>query len=264
MTAPPDILARFALAQAIARAAGVKALDYFNHRDQLVIEDKANAQDVVSIADRETENLIRAEIAALYPDDSVLGEEYGHSRGSSGFTWVVDPIDGTSPFVFGMPNWCVSIAVVHEDRLVIGVVYAPVTDDLYAAASGHGATLNGRRLTLDPNRTMTNSLIGIGSNHHADPAEVGGVVEKLLAQGGNFFRNGSGAMMLAYVAAGRLAGYYEPSMNAWDCLGGYCLIAEAGGWYLQFPLAGDGLTKRAPICAAAPGTVDQLRALVGV
>src|SRR5690606_37513267 len=108
MTAPTDILARFALAQAIARAAGVKALDYFNHRDQLVIEDKANAQDVVSIADRETEQLIRAEIAALYPDDGVLGEEYGHSSGSSGFTWVLDPIDGTSPFVFGMPNWCVS------------------------------------------------------------------------------------------------------------------------------------------------------------
>lgn len=264
MTAPTDILARFALAQAIARAAGVKALDYFNHRDQLVIEDKANAQDVVSIADRETEQLIRAEIAALYPDDGVLGEEYGHSSGSSGFTWVLDPIDGTSPFVFGMPNWCVSIAVVHEDRVVIGVVYAPVTDDLYAAASGHGATLNGRRLQLDPARTLANSLVGIGSNHHADPAEVGGVVQKLLAQGGNFFRNGSGAMMLAYVAAGRLVGYYEPSMNAWDCLGGYCLVAEAGGWYLPFPLSGNGLYTRAPVCAAGPGAVDQLRALVGV
>src|SRR5690606_38609562 len=94
----------------------------------------------------------------------------------------------------------------------------------YEVETGQG---NGRRLTLDPNRTMTNSLIGIGSNHHADPAEVGGVVEKPLGQGGNFFRNDSDAMMLAYVAAGRLAGYYGPSMNAWDCLGGYCLIAEA-------------------------------------
>jgi myo-inositol-1(or 4)-monophosphatase len=263
MTASPDILARLALAQAIGRAAGVKALDYFNRRDQLVIEEKANPQDVVSSADREVEQLIRAEIAALYPDDGVLGEEYGSTDGTSGFTWVVDPIDGTSPFVFGMPNWCVSIAVVKNEALVIGVVYAPVTDDLYAAASGHGATLNGKRLKLDPARTIANSIVGIGSNHHADPAEVGGVIEKLLSQGGNFFRNGSGAMMLAYVAAGRLAGYYEPSMNAWDCLGGYCLVAEAGGWHLPFPLHGDQLTQRAPVCAAGPGAKNELCALIG-
>lgn len=264
MTAAPDILARLALAQVIARAAGAKALDYFDRRDQLVIEDKANPQDVVSIADREVEQLIRAEIAARYPDDGVLGEEYGQDAGASGFIWVVDPIDGTSPFVFGMPNWCVSIAVVENDALVIGVVYAPVTDDLYAAASGHGATLNGRRLTLDPARTIANSMIGIGCNHHADPAEVGAVIERLLSHGGNFFRNGSGAMMLAYVAAGRLAGYYEPSMHAWDCLGGYCLIAEAGGWHLPFPLAGRQLTQRGPVCAAGPGAKAEFRALVGL
>lgn len=121
--------ARFALAQSIARDAGAVALGYFNEREKLVIETKRDPQDVVSIADREVENLIRARVAETLPDDGFLGEEYGLTDGTSGFTWVVDPIDGTSPFVNGMPNWCVSIAVLCAGEPVIGVIYAPCPDD---------------------------------------------------------------------------------------------------------------------------------------
>ncbi|PYE44071.1 myo-inositol-1(or 4)-monophosphatase [Rhizobium sp. PP-F2F-G20b] len=259
-----DLDARFALAQTIARNAGAVALDYFNRRETLVIETKRDAQDVVSIADREVENLIRAAVADTHPDDGFLGEEYGLATGASGYTWVVDPIDGTSPFVNGMPSWCVSIAVLFDSKPVIGVIYAPCFDELYAAATGKGAALNGRVLTLDPSRTIRNAVTGIGANNYVTPAFVGKMVETLMEAGGNFIRNGSGALMLAYVAAGRLVGYYEPYMHAWDCLAGYCLVTEAGGWHHPFPVDGEQLTRGAPVLAAAPGAVDDLRRIAGV
>lgn len=256
--------ARLALAEAVAREAGAMALDYFKRRETLVIETKRDPQDVVSIADREVENLIRGRFNEAYPDDGVLGEEYGLEAGTSGFTWVVDPIDGTSPFINGMPNWCISIALLHEGVPVVGVICAPCHDELYAAALGLGATLNGKTLRLDPTRTIRNSVTGIGANNYVTPAFVGKMVESLLAAGGNFIRNGSGALMLAYVAAGRLVGYYEPYMHAWDCLAGYCLVKEAGGWYQSFPTEGEGLTKGAPVLAAAPGAIKDLRQVAGL
>jgi myo-inositol-1(or 4)-monophosphatase len=256
--------ARFALAQALAREAGAVALDYYNRRETLVIETKRDAQDVVSIADRNVENLIRDRVAAAHADDGFLGEEYGLVAGTSGYTWVVDPIDGTSPFVNGMPNWCVSIAVIFAGEPVIGAICAPCHHELYVAASGKGATLNGKKLTLDPARNIRNAVTGIGANNYVTPASVGKMVEALLEAGGNFVRNGSGALMLAYVAAGRLVGYYEPYMHAWDCMAGFCLVKEAGGWFYPFPTDGGKLTKGAPVIAAAPGAIDDLRRIAGV
>ncbi len=260
----PGLEARLALAEAVAREAGAVALDYFKRRDTLVIETKRDPQDVVSIADREVENLIRARFAEAYPGDGVLGEEYGLTSGTSGFTWVIDPIDGTSPFVNGMPNWCVSIGLLHDDVPVVGVIASPCHDEIYAAALGMGATLNGKRLELSPERNIRNAVTGIGANSHVSPATVAKMVEELLEAGGNFIRNGSGALMLAYVAAGRLVGYYEPYMHAWDCLAGYCLVKEAGGWFHPFPTNGEGLTKGAKVLAAGPGAIDDLRKIAGV
>lgn len=256
--------ARFALAKSIAEEAGRLALDYFNRRETLVVEMKRDPQDVVSIADREVENLIRRRVADMHADDGFLGEEYGLQQGSSGYTWVVDPIDGTSPFVNGMPNWCVSIALLHDDEPVVGLISAPCFDELYAAASGEGATLNGKPLKLDSTRTIRNAVTGIGANNYVTPQVVAGIVENLLSAGGTFIRNGSGALMLAYVAAGRLVGYYEPYMHAWDCMAGYCLVKEAGGWYYPFPTAGALLTKGAPVLASAPGAIVDLSRIAGL
>lgn len=255
---------RFALAKAIAQEAGAMALDYFNRRDSLVIETKRDLQDVVSIADRNVEKLIRQRVEAMFLEDGFLGEEFGHTQGTSGYTWVVDPIDGTAPFVNGMPNWCVSIAVLHDNVPVIGVIGAPCHNELYAAASGKGAKLNGKTLTLDPSRTIQNAMTGIGANSYVTPERVGDIISQLLHAGGNFVRNGSGALMLAYVASGRLVGYYEPYMHAWDCLAGYCLIKEAGGWYHPFPTQGEGLTKGAPVVAAGPGARADLEKLAAI
>jgi myo-inositol-1(or 4)-monophosphatase len=260
----PETDARFALARAVADEAGALALDYFNRRDTLVIEQKRDPQDLVSIADREVENLIRRRVAEKFPDDGFLGEEFGLQPGTSGLTWVVDPIDGTSPFVNGMPNWCVSIAVIEENEPIIGVIASPCHQEVYAAATGWGATLNGKPLKLDPSRNIRNAVTGIGANNYVTPQVVARIVENVLAAGGTFMRNGSGALMLAYVAAGRLVGYYEPYMHAWDCLAGYCLVKEAGGWYHHFPTAGDGLTRGAPVLAAGPGARDDLMRVAGL
>lgn len=255
---------RFALAKLLAQEGGAMALDYFNRRDSLVIETKRDLQDVVSIADRNVETLIRDRVEALFPEDGFLGEEFGLAAGTSGYTWVVDPIDGTAPFVNGMPNWCVSVAVLHGGEPVIGVIGAPCHGELYAAATGRGARLNGRVLTLDPARTIRNALTGIGANSYVAPEVVADIVARLLQAGGNFIRNGSGALMLAYVAAGRLVGYYEPYMHAWDCLAGYCLVKEAGGWHHPFPTDGETLTKGASVVAAGPGAREDLARLAAI
>lgn len=255
---------RFALAKVIAQEAGAMALDYFNRRETLVIETKRDPQDVVSIADRNVEKLIRERVEAMFAEDGFLGEESGHTAGVSGYTWVVDPIDGTAPFVSGMPNWCVSIAVLHDNAPIIGVICAPCHNELYAAATDKGAMLNGKVLTLDPTRTIQNAMTGIGANSHVAPERVGDIISQLLHAGGSFVRNGSGALMLAYVASGRLVGYYEPYMHAWDCLAGYCLVKEAGGWYHPFPTQGEHLIGGAPVVAAGQGARAELEKLAGL
>lgn len=256
-----DLEQRFSLAKALGIEAGAVALDYFNKRDSLVIETKRDLHDVVSIADRNVEKLIRQRVAEAFPDDGFLGEEDGLEEGTSGYTWVVDPIDGTAPFVNGLPTWCISIAVVHDEKPVIGVIHVPCLNEHYAAASGQGATLNGKTLTLDPSRNMQNALTGIGSNNHVTPQRVGELITNVLARGGNFIRNGSGALMLAYVSSGRLVGYYEPYMRAWDCMAGFCLIEEAGGRSMPYPLDGDNLMKGHPVLACNASCYEDLLAV---
>lgn len=221
--------ARLAAAVRIAEEAGATALDFFARRGALTVERKSAAQDLVSEADREVEDQIRRSLAEAFPDDGQLGEERGRSAGRSGFTWVIDPIDGTSPFVFGQPNWCVSIALLGPERIELGVIHAPVLRETYVAARGRGATLNGRPLAVDPAWTFASANIAFGADHKADPVASAAFVQGLYAQGGVMFRIGSGALMLAYVAAGRLAGYYDPSIHVWDCYAGIVLVEEAGG-----------------------------------
>lgn len=252
---------RLSLARAITREAGLLALSYFNGERALAVEAKANAQDVVSEADKACERLLRERIRAAFPDDGMLGEEYGLDEGSSGFCWVMDPVDGTSPFVFGMPSWCVSVAVTRGADTVVGVIHAPVGDEVFAASLGGGAALGERPLRLTGHHSLVDGVLGIGANLRVPPEAITGFLNALLHEGGMFIRNGSGALMLAYVAAGRLVAYYEPHMNAWDCLAGLCLIREAGGVTEDF-LAGRALTEGGRVIGAAPGAWDGLIRLI--
>jgi len=256
------ILARFDAARAIILEAGGLARRRFAEIDSLTVETKLNGQDVATSADREVEALIRARVAAAFPGDGVLGEEEGLFAGDGGPVWVVDPIDGTSPFLHGLSSWCVSIAVHADGGTAFGFIYDPSADELFAARAGGGATLNGRPIAVDRAYDLTTGLTGLGANHRVAPAAVTDFAARLLAAGGMFVRNGSGALMLAQVACGRLVAYYEPHINLWDCAAGLCLVREAGGWTTDFP-EDPATAVGGPLMAGAPqirGPLDALAA----
>lgn len=219
---------RLATAQLIARDAGGVALAHFRNLSALDIRAKG-AQDLVSNADLEVETFVRARIAEAFPDDGIVGEEHAPRPSGSGWTWVIDPIDGTANFVSGIPQWCVILALVSDDKCRIGVIYDPVSDELFHAAEGQGAFLNGARLAVARTQGLHQGSVGVGMNGRTPPDMAPRLIALLADEGGIFFRNASGGLMLAYVAAGRLIGYTEPHMNAWDCLAGQLMIAEAGG-----------------------------------
>lgn len=262
MTHDDPIAARIAVAQSAARAAGAHALALFHDRANLTIETKHDALDMVSRADREAEDIIRAHVGEAFPDDGFLGEEGGAQSGTSGLTWVIDPIDGTVPFVSGLPHWCVAIAIESDQGTVAGVVYQPIQDEMFTARHGAGADLNGSALYLDDSTLLTNSLTGIGASHRTTPDHIADVCSKLMSAGGMFYRNGSGALMLAAVAAGRLGGYYEPHMHPWDCLAGLLLVREAGGRTLPMP-EGGALGGGGVVLAAAPSVWAELAPITG-
>ncbi|TQV71947.1 inositol monophosphatase family protein [Denitrobaculum tricleocarpae] len=252
---------RLEVACEVARQAGKHALSYFADRSRLNIEGKG-VQDMFSQADVETEVLIREQLAAAFPDDGFFGEETEPSGlESSNGTWVVDPIDGTACFVVGIPTWCVSIAFVRNKRIEIGVIYDPNSDELFSASHGQGSFLNGQAIAVAKAQDFTGGMTGFSFSHRATPQSITGVLERLLSQGGMFYRNGSGALTLAYVACGRLNAFFEPHMNSWDSSAGVLLIREAGGWANE-TLEGDGLVKGALVMAAADGLAGSLKKLI--
>ncbi|MAM09582.1 MAG: inositol monophosphatase [Rhizobiaceae bacterium] len=252
---------RLDTATELARRAGKLALAYFENREELLVRQKRHVTDLVSQADLEVETLIRDRLNRSFPLDAQLGEEHGLSEGSSGVTWVIDPIDGTAPYLNGLPGWCVSIGACDEDGPILGVIYVPVLNELFIAARGQGATLNGKPVrALDGD--LRSGLLGVGANDRVSSERVGRMLAELSEAGAGWVRYGSGALMLAWVAAGRLTGYVEPRMSAWDCLAGYCLIQEAGGRVLAFP-NGPGLTAPAPVLGACAGAYAELASICG-
>lgn len=254
------IAARYALAQTIARQAGMQALEWFRKRDQLVIESKG-LQDMVSAADKDTELFIRAQVLAQFADDGFLGEEGGLEHADADFLWVIDPIDGTACFVNGMHAWCVSIAVTHQGKPVIGVVFDPNSNEMFHARNGHGAFVNQQAIRAHQASSVTEGVLGVGFSHRVPVSAFVPFLDRVLEAGGMFIRNGSGALMLSYVAAGRLIGYYEPHINAWDCLAAIVVVIEAGGQVNDF-LAHNGLHAGNPIIAAGPALYAPLLALI--
>ena len=253
---------RFVLARSIILDAAALALSSFADLANLSVEHKQNGQDVVSETDKAVEMLIRTRVAGTFPQDGVLGEEEGLVPGRSGFLWVVDPIDGTSCFVHGLDQWCISIAVMEGETTVIGLIYRPTTNDLFVARQGEGAFLNATPMRVNGQATLSSGLLGVGANFRVPHRQVSAFIDLLLQNGGMFIRNGSGALMLAEVASGRLVGYYEPHINAWDCMAGLLMIREAGGWTGPFPTAGDALLKGAPVVGCAPQIREEIASLI--
>ena len=252
-----EIDRRHAAARAIARTAGTEALRYFRSFETLTV-DRKGQQDLVSEGDRNVELLVRREIAAAFPDDSIVGEEHAPVEGSSGFTWVIDPIDGTANFVRGIPAWTVVLAVVQGSQTVVGVIHDPVHDELHHARRGGGAFCNDRPIAVAPEASLTHGSVGIGYAARTRSAGVARAIAMLIDEGGVFYRNASGALMLAYVACGKLLAYVDVHMNPWDCLAGQLLIVEAGGM-VEDQDAADMLRHGGRVVAGAPGVFGDVR-----
>lgn len=223
-----------ALAADIAREAGELALLRRGEGVRLAAT-KSSIADIVTDADREVEALIRSRLSAERPDDGFLGEESGADAGRSGITWVVDPIDGTVNYAYGMPQYNVSIAAVEGTpapgswTALAGVVYAPALGELFHAARGQGSWLGETRLAVT-SETTAGALLATGFGY--DPATHDGdleTVRRVMPMARDLRRMGSAALDLAYVAAGRLDGYFERGLKPWDLAAGALLVAEAGG-----------------------------------
>ncbi len=254
---------RLTTACGIAREAGVYAAGKFADLGSLTIHSKG-IQDMATEADIETEALLRRSLTACYPEDAFLGEEScdGFTSEPGQGVWVVDPIDGTQPFISNITSWCIALAYVVENKTLIGVVYDPVRDEMFCARRGGGAQLNGRPLSVSAAQSLADGLVGLGYSNRVAPAAALGPMERLLAAQGMFHRCGSGALSLAYVAAGRLIGYYEPHMNAWDAVAGGLLVREAGGCSNPELEQNGVLDQGCPVLAAASGVYPALQDVV--
>lgn len=242
MTPDPDLAARFDFALALVREAGDHAAGFLADRTALEVKSKG-PQDLASAADLSTELLIRSRLDARFPDDAFLGEETGSTDFAPGQgIWVVDPIDGTQPYVSGLASWCVSIAFVRDGAIRFGTVFAPARDELFAGGIGFPATLNGAPLGRHPGRSIRDGITAVGYSPRVAPEDFLPLFARFIERGGMFYRNGSGALMLCDVAAGRLLGYIEPHINSWDCLGALAVVHAAGLESSDF-LAGDGLNR---------------------
>ncbi|MGW8377252.1 inositol monophosphatase family protein [Streptomyces sp. ODS28] len=218
---------------------------------------KSSAVDVVTEMDLASEKLITGYLAERRPEDGFLGEEGSSSEGSSGVRWVIDPLDGTVNYLYGRPDWAVSIAAEYRGETVVGVVEAPPLRETYRAALGHGAFRNAQPLTCRPAPPLDQALVGTGFNYVTERREAQAeVVRRLLPQVRDIRRSGSAAIDLCAVAAGRLDAFYERGLHAWDRAAGELVAREAGAVTGGRPgePAGEGLTL-----AASPGVFAELQ-----
>lgn len=218
-----------------ARAAGAVILRYINRVEGLAVEEKSR-HDYVSEVDRLAEAEIVKELRRAFPDHAILGEECGKIGKSPDKVWVVDPLDGTHNYLRGFPHYSVSIGFMDHGDLVHGVVYDPLRDELFTASKGDGAFVNDRRMRVSKRETLAGAILGTGfpprQHRHLDAQFA--ISRALLREADDLRRTGSAALDLAYVAAGRLDGYFEPGLQPWDMAAGCLLVREAGGKYCDF------------------------------
>ncbi|MCK0149478.1 inositol monophosphatase [Marivita sp. S6314] len=254
-----DLTTRRARAEDISQAAGQHALAFFRNLSDLEVSKKGR-QDWVSEADKSVEVFIRDALADAFPEDGIYGEEHAPKQGTSGFDWVIDPIDGTTNFVNGIPSWTIVLAGVAQSQTQIGVIHDPLVGETYAATRGQGALLNGAPMAVNTSTELASGTVAVGYSNRVEARNVLPVIEALIDRGAMFHRNASGALSLAYVAAGRLLGYMEEHMNAWDCLAGQLLIAEAGG-VVEDQDAQEMIAQGGRVLVGAPQVFDALKGI---
>ena len=213
-----------------ARRAGDLIVRSLSRLDSIKIDSKGR-NDFVTDVDRKAEAEIIATVHRSHPDHAFLGEETGRS-GSGEFVWIIDPLDGTTNFLHGFPHFAVSIALEHRQRLQHAVVYDPMRQELFTASRGEGAQLEGRKIRVSTQRTLEGALLGTGLPFRANDAHIDdylAMLKVLMATAAGVRRPGSAALDLAYLAAGRIDGFWEFGLSPWDTAAGTLLIQEAGG-----------------------------------
>ncbi len=217
------------LAESVAREAGRLLLERFR-RPATGVDSKSSATDPVSDADRDAETLIRSRLLAARPDDGLLGEEGSSIAGGSGVRWVVDPLDGTVNYLFGLPEWAVSVACEDEHGTLVGVVHIPTRGETFTATRGAGARLDGAPIAVSGASELASALIATGFSYVAEVRRAqAAALATILPSVRDIRRGGSAAVDLASVACGRVDGFYEVGLNPWDLAAGALLVREAGG-----------------------------------
>jgi myo-inositol-1(or 4)-monophosphatase len=231
-------------------------LGYFG-RPPEGLDSKSSDTDMVSDADREAERSISELLAAERPEDGLLAEEGSSGAGKSGRRWIVDPLDGTVNFLYGLPAWAVSVALEDEHGLAAGVVFDPLREEMFRALRGGGAELNGRTLRVPSRGALERAMVATGFSYEAPRRErQAQVMARLLPRVRDIRRAGAAALDLAWLAAGRVDAFYERGLQHWDWAAGQLLVCEAGGVVEHLP--GD------PPCLVAANAelLPQLRELV--
>ena len=224
------------LATTVARDAGTLLLDRFNGGRERALESKSTPTDLVSEADLASERLISDALARARPDDGFLGEEGGGEEGSSGLTWVVDPLDGTVNFLFSIPQWCVSVAVRDSQGAVAGAIFDPCRDELFTATRSGDALLNGTPLVPSSCHDLATAMVATGFAYDSDVrAAQAEVLARLLPRVRDIRRFGSAALDLAWTATGRYDAYFERTVKPWDIAAGTLVCERAGLSVAELP-----------------------------
>jgi myo-inositol-1(or 4)-monophosphatase len=257
-----------AVAVRAARRAAAVITDAARDLKRLAAHAKAQG-DIASSADADAEKAIVATLRSAFPGHAILGEETGETPAASppgaapGYRWIVDPIDGTANFVHGFPYYAISIALTHGQDITHAVVHDPVRDELFMAIRGKGAQLNGTPIRVSACTALDAALVGTVFPVPASPRMPAylGVFNTLLPRCAGIRRAGACALDLAYLAAGRLDGFWVMSLEPWDVAAGALLVREAGGRVGDFAGGGDFL-RTSEVIAAAPGIFSSLRETV--
>jgi myo-inositol-1(or 4)-monophosphatase len=244
-----------------ARRAGNLIHRAADNLDHLTVTKKSHS-DYVSEVDRTAEQTIIRILLEAYPDHAILAEESG-TQGESDHVWIIDPLDGTTNFLHGFPQYAVSIALQHKGVLTQAVVYDPTKNDLFTATRGRGAYLNDRRLRVSKRKELADALIGTGFPYtrfeHIDAYLA--IFRDMIQQTAGLRRPGAASLDLAYTAAGRYDGFFETGLKPWDIAAGCLLITEAGG--MVGDLQGkDGFLRSGHLCAGNPHIYEQMLKLI--
>ncbi len=261
-TMPEDFRYRQFLVTALeaAEKGGAYLLNAFKGEVELKIESKENRNDYVTQVDLESEKMIMEHIRVAHPDHTFLAEESGESEKRAEYRWIIDPLDGTTNFIHGLPIWAVSIALQKNDDVIAGVVYAPCLGEVTCAAAGSGAFQNGKKIKVSEETDFARALLLTGfpfkAQKHIDIYME--TFKELFARCSGMRRAGSAAIDLSWVASGKADGFWELSLGPWDIAAGTLLVREAGGIVTDIHGDDKNFMKTGNIVAGNPSTHPEI------